>query len=109
MSTEEELFDSEEGFPGFYCTDCTQMFGKIKSFDAHWKRIDENEPMYADIKWSNERALAFEQRWPEDNRRCANNEEIKALGLKLDHRNVWITPEEEATIKRLEEARSRQC
>lgn len=98
--------ESEEGFPGFCCSDCGEMFGKIKSFDAHWRKIDESEPMYADIRWSQERAMDFEQRWPDDNRRCSTREEIEALGLKLDHRNVWITPEEEAVIRRLEEARN---
>lgn len=98
----------EEGFAGFYCTECHEMFGKVKSFDSHWQPIDKNEPMYADIRWSDARAKDFEQRWPDDNRRCGTREEITALGLKLDHRNVWITPEEELVAERLGEARLRQ-
>lgn len=105
MADESIDIDIEEGFPGFYCTDCKQMFGKIKSFDAHWKRIDPSEPMFAELRWSNERAQEFEKRWPEDNRRCATQEEIESLGLHLDHRNVWITPEEEAVAKRLQAVR----
>lgn len=91
----------EEGYPGYLCTECGEMFGKPQSFDAHWKPIDSSEPMFADVKWPDDKAKAFELKWPEDNRRCSTKAEIKSLGLKLDHRRVWITAEEEAAFKRL--------
>lgn len=95
----------DEGYPGFYCSDCNQMFGKIKSFDAHWQRIDPSEPMFAELRWSQERAREFEAKWPDDNRRCSTADENRALGLKLNHRRVWITKEEEEVAKRLEAVR----
>lgn len=97
MDNEEEL----DAYPGYRCMACGEMFGKTSSFERHWQPIDPNEPMFADVRWSSEAARAFEDRWPDDNRRCGTEAEIGSLGMKRDHRGVWITPEEEAAIKRL--------